>query len=213
MEVARDDGSEKTPISDALSLSDQELIDRTCSGCQEAATTLLVRRYGALMQFFARKYDDDMISDLYLHLFSNGTWARLRKWDGRSKFSTWLAAVARNLYAERVRTRSREADNLRKYALSFHRLLEGDRAERDQPMVAMADQEVQTFQNSRILRAMELLSDRDRLIVSLLDLKVPPEKIEVVAEMLDRTIEAVRVAHTRAKQRLREVLEREGEVR
>ncbi len=141
-----------------------------------------------------------MISDLYLHLFSNGTWARLRKWDGRSKFSTWLAAVARNLYAERVRTRSHGGARFAGDALSS--TVYWKETARDQPMVAMADQEVQTFQNSRILRAMELLSDRDRLIVSLLDLKVPPEKIEVVAEMLDRTIEAVRVAHTRAKQRL-----------
>lgn len=210
MGAVRESGADNTLGVHASSASDRELIDRICAGSHEATAELLINRYGALLQFLARKYDEEVVSDLYNHLFTSGTWARLRKWDGQSKFSTWLGAVVHNLYAERMRTRGREAENLRKFATLSRRLSEEDCDGQAQPASAMAAVEDRSLRISRILRALESLSPRDQLVVSLLDLRDPPEKVEVVAEMLGRTVEAVRVARTRARQRLKEALEREG---
>ena len=210
MEAIRESSAEKTPRLEYQLLSDRELIDLICAGSPEATVELLVSRYGRYLQYLARRYDDDLVSDIYLHLFSAGNWARLRKWSGRSKFVTWLGVVAHNLHAEKMKSRGREAVNLEKYASSARRLQEAERVERDQPIVAITDQEDDTIRNSRILRALNSLSPRDQLLVSLLDLRDPPEKIEIVAEMMNRTVEVVRVAHTRAKQRLRDALKRDG---
>jgi RNA polymerase sigma factor (sigma-70 family) len=210
MEAVRETGAEKTPTLEYPLLPDRELIDLICAGSQEATVEFLVNRYGRLLQYLARRYDDDLLSDIYHQIFSGGTWARLRKWDGRSKFGTWLGAVAHNLHAEKMRSRGRELVNLGKFASSARRLHEEDRVERDQPIVPITDREDGDARRSWILRALNSLSPRDQLLVSLLDLRDPPEKIEIVAGMMNRTVEVVRVAHTRAKKRLREALERDG---
>ncbi len=210
MEAIRESSAEKTPKLDDPLLTDQALIDLVCAGSQEATVELLVNRYGRYLQYLARRYDDDLVSDIYLHLFSAGSWARLRKWTGRLKFATWLGVVAHNLHAEKMKSRGREVVNLEKYASSVRRLQEAERVEQDQPGVAITDREDDATRNSWILRALNSLSPRDQMLVSLLDLRDPPEKIEVVAEMMNRTVEVVRVAHTRAKHRLRDALKRDG---
>lgn len=210
MEVVSDCGATRPPNIDYTSLSDEALIGLICAGSEEATVAFFNHRYGHTLQTLARKYGEDLVSDIFHHLYSEGTWSRLLKWNGSSKFSTWLAIVAYNLNADKWKARNREADNLRKYASSVRRLEEEDRVERDQPTVAIMDGEDHQILRSEIVRALNSLPPREQLLISLLDLTDPPVTVESVAEMLGLSLNAVRVAHTRARQHLGRVLKRDG---
>ena len=191
--------------------SDGELIRLICDGSAEAANDLLLHRHRDFLAYLARKYDEELISDLYAHLFSGGTWERLKKWDGRgAKFTTWLAVVASRLYLDRIRARGREAGNLRKFARTSGRHAEDDRAEQSRPEAGLVAGEARSARVSSVLRALATLPPRDRLILSHLDLRDPPYPVESVAEMIGLRVEAVRTARSRAKERLRKALEADG---
>lgn len=85
------------------------LAGRTGDGC-EFAFEELVRRVHERVREWARHFTDDHDdADDVAQLVLVRLHARAREFDGKSRFTTWLYQVTRNLALDRLRTESRRA--------------------------------------------------------------------------------------------------------
>lgn len=81
---------------------------RAAAGGDLRAFELLVRTYQAPVWRFLRRFlaDDALAEDVTQETFVR-VHAKLRSYDGRSRFSSWLFAIARNAGIDAVRSRDR----------------------------------------------------------------------------------------------------------
>lgn len=95
-------------------LSDEQLYARYRSGDRAAFEVLLRRHRAPLFSFVIRFLGttdhagaEDIVQDAFLRIVRGGDW------EGRSRFSTWLYTIARNLCVDGMRRqRHRRADSL-----------------------------------------------------------------------------------------------------
>ena len=188
--------------------SDRELVEALCSGGHresEAESYLLFELCHDAIWFWSNgsKPDyDDLLGAIYLHLRGDGDegrgWTALRKWHVGSSLKTWLGMVIRNLHFDRLRKLGRESGH-------FRQIEEwGDFAA--EASLTLPERNVDViFTRSLVLRAMEKLTDQERLVVHLnfLEERTIPE----VAELMKISVGNVGVIKHRAIKALRGILE------
>ena len=197
-------------------LSDDEVI-RTAAGGDHAAFTELVRRYEQTVYRFSLKLcrdprtAEEVLQDTFINVFR-----KLRSFDGKSKFSTWLyAIVANNCLMKR---RKRKLEELPKEQLKPPPLITGadliaegyDPGPRFAEMLAvveetpadlMLNKELRTVLDAAILK----LPDLYRAVFVLRD--VEGKTTEETGEILGVSQEAVKSRLRRARSFLREQLD------
>jgi RNA polymerase sigma-70 factor (ECF subfamily) len=183
-------------------LSDDEVI-RTAAGGDHAAFTELVRRYEQTVYRFSLKLcrdprtAEEVLQDTFINVFR-----KLRSFDGKSKFSTWLYAIVANncLMKRRKRKEPLElldtplTDGEGRYAHQIARWEET-------PADLMLNKELRTVLDAAILK----LPDLYRAVFVLRD--VEGKTTEETGEILGVSQEAVKSRLRRARSFLREQLD------
>ncbi len=188
-------------------LSDDEVI-RTAAGGDHAAFTELVRRYEQTVYRFSLKLcrdprtAEEVLQDTFINVFR-----KLRSFDGKSKFSTWLYAIVANNCLMKRRKRKLEeleeplelldtppTDGEGRYAHQIARWEET-------PADLMLNKELRTVLDAAILK----LPDLYRAVFVLRD--VEGKTTEETGEILGVSQEAVKSRLRRARSFLREQLD------
>lgn len=185
-------------------LSDVELVRRIVGGCQESLLHLVVDRCGGLLRAIAARchYDGDLAHDVCVHLFGQaGDWAKLSTWKGDAPLTAWIRSVAFNICFNQSRRQL-------KYRARFGRLNEGvDPQDSGGNVADTLDAELT---RSKLLKMIEKLDERDRMMILLHYLSHPPVPIDQLATMMQVKIETARVIKFRALERLRAICRDEG---
>lgn len=182
-------------------LSDVDLVQRICDGCEDALLHLVVDRFGGLFKMISAKfhYDGDLPHEVCVRLWSDGDWSRLRSWKG-SGLRSWLRTLATHICLNEYQRR-------KKYLGRFQCLTKVNDAPDQIESVSTELLFIQEVQRSKLLRAINKLSPREQNVINshcLGDLT-----IEELSELLRLEVSAARTAKSRAIQRLRELLQRE----
>ena len=179
-------------------LSDEKLITMIAMNHQQAYT-VLVRRYERLVQSVLSRYLSDpeavkeVMQDTFLRAFR-----ALPDFQGRSKFSTWLYKIAVSLAVNRLR--------IKRY-MSWQSL-------EDAPVKAVdaysdfttSFEKQETY--SQLQDAIRQLSQQDAVALELFYLH--EHSVEEIGQMTGWTSSNIKSRLSRARVRLRHVMEREG---
>jgi len=178
--------------------SDESLIQDICAGNKEAFVQL-VRRYKrkvfGLAARFARDADDldDICQDVFIKIYEN-----LGKFRADAPFEHWLSRVTIRTCYDALRSRKKEKGNVP--LESIHYLLE--------------DTSVGTHQAGEEARkllewGLDRLRPEERLVITLLELE--EKSIKEIAEMTGWSQANVKVRAFRARQKLKQLLEKQYE--
>ena len=185
-------------------LSDDELVNRICAGCEESLLHLVVDRCGGLIRMLAKTYrfDGDLAQELCVHLFSGGDWKRLRNWQGKSSLNAWVRSVTTNLCLNQWRTRTR-------YQLRFRRLYDGPEPASDGKSNPAERRLYLEATRTELLRAIERLSARDQMAILLHCLGDQQLTLKELADVLGVKPGNAATIKSRAIERLGKILREE----
>lgn len=181
--------------------SEQALV-AACAEGDAAAWQAFVTAYGRLIEATAAKVNlrgsaaadlDDLVAHVYEKLLDDGC-RRLRAWQGRARFSTYLVQVVRNLaldFAERFQ---------RGPAMTP---LE-ERPEAPAPTPETDEEETMALQVKALRVALDRLPPRQAVIVRM---RLEGASLRDIAALLKRPVGTVSVENSRALQRLRTLME------
>ncbi len=184
-----------TPFSE---VPDEELIKAFKTRADKAAFEALILRHRASLRRFlvlhlgGSEDLDEVEQETLVRVFGS-----LGKFDGRSRFTTWLFTVSRRAAAEHARRRKRDRKALKRLALFRP---DTDPRESDEPHRQVLDAE----RKSGILAALDLLGDLDRSLLYLRDAE--GESVEALAEAFGLPAGTVKSRLSRARQKIRPTL-------
>lgn len=139
---------------------------------------------------------DDLEALVYQKLLEDRC-RRLRNWQGRARFSTYLVQVARNQVLDWVDARGR--------TLSTSPMDERTDAPADS--VDVAEEEEANLQHAALQKAIATLPEKQALILSL---RIEGKSLRDIAELLQRPVGTISVENSRAMARVRGYLEQTG---
>ena len=155
------------------------LIDGVRSGRPAALERLLVRVQSRVHEWAARFTDDDDAADDVTQDVLIGLERRMKRFDGRSRFSTWLFAVTRNVALSQRRRDQRRIE-----------LLERRIAIEDSPTESAHDSDRDTLA-ALVLLYFDALPRRQRQIFELADIRgLTPAQIARQLNMEPVTVRA-----------------------
>jgi len=185
--------------------SDRDLVVALVKGEAKAVEVILGEAYCApiLRALSARFHLDreDLRQDLLIHLMKDD-WACLRKWEGRSALKSYLWTVAIHFCCQRCRIMKRGPRTCALNDCDGRPVEFKDKTQLD-PRTATATKDYL----AAILRAIEKLPERDRLMMYML---TDERSVAEIAETFRLSLEATRTAIHRARQRLKEILAEGG---
>lgn len=179
-------------------LTDATLINMVLSG-QESACTALVKRHERLLHFVLQSYLPDyearqeVIQDTFLRAFR-----ALPGFRAESKFSTWLAKIARTTAISRLRLKRFATWNLIDETLSYsdNHLYSNERY-------------LEKQESSRMLRSVvEKLEPNDAKALDLFYFK--EQSLEEIGQLTGWTTSNIKTRLFRARQRLHALLLKDG---
>ena len=193
-------GSQQPPTAP----DDASLLARLRAG-EEPAYEELVRTYSLRLLLVARRIvgsDEDardVVQDAFLSAFRN-----LERFAGEAKLSTWLHRIVVNTALMKLRTRRRKPEESIEPLLPTF-LADGHHAERFSARSERVD-EVVSRQETRdaVRRWIDELPESYRTVLVLRDIE--GLSTEETAQLLDMTINAVKIRLHRARQALRTLL-------
>ena len=159
--------------------SQHRLYDRYASGM-----FVVCRRYAN-----SREEAEDMLMEGFMNVFKN-----LSSFKGDSKFFTWVYSVMVNTAVSHYRSVKRFRNEL-----LAEDVLDGDEFAEEERITA-------SLEASRLLDLMEQMPDGMRVVFNLK--AVEEYSFSEIAEMLDKKENAIRISYMRARQWLKERVER-----
>lgn len=180
-------------------LPDQALIAACLAGEAKAYSQLVIRHqqkvYGLLFRFLGGRDDaEDICQETFVTAYQ-----KLRLFDGRSSFSTWVCKIALNKARDFIRAGKTEAESLADGVE-----LESVADEPDAtPAHALETRQVGE-QVQRLLRKLPA-TYREVLILK----HIEGYSHEEIAEMIDATVENVKVRTFRARQLFKQLFDKE----
>lgn len=183
-----------------FSVSNEDLLD-LCKRQDQEALRLLLRRherpvYSLLYRMLSNHEDaEEALAEVFVKV-----WRGAAFFKGDAKFTTWLYRIASNTARDFLRSRkSRREVSIEDVIVN--ELEAGDRATGD--MRDPAEHVLEADQRTRILRAMNELSEDDRLLVSLYHFQECD--YEQISKITGTPTNNLKVKLFRARQRLRKV--------
>jgi RNA polymerase sigma-70 factor (ECF subfamily) len=182
--------------------TEQELIDACIAGEPDAWLAFrdryrkLIRATVARTSSMAETGVDDLESTVYQKLLEDRC-RRLRAWQGRARFSTYLVQVTRNLVLDWVDTQKRSLPTL-PLDERMDLATDGDSHEMD---------EETEIRHAALHAAIEALPERQAIIMRL---RIQGKSLRDIAHLLNRPVGTVSVESSRAMERMRALLERGG---
>ena len=201
----------KTPHSKRVDDSDELTLIRKAQGGDERAFARIVKDYETVVYSFAYKvcHDRDKAEEAWQDTFVN-VFRKLKQFDGKSKFSTWLySIVVNNCLMKHRRTKLDQAMVRIDVPEGFHEDpltdAEGHTVQtiaswKDTPIDSLMNKELQ----SHLEKAIEKLPLDYRMVFILRD--VEGQSAEAVSKMLKLSVPAVKSRLRRARVFLREQL-------
>ncbi len=183
---------------------EEQLVSMICSGgegAEVAIETLLLTIGHSVVEYYSRRFgidDGELLTSLFVHLCgSKNNWAKLRTWNGTASLKTWLGVVTGRLCLDQVRKEKREKKRLRTLDAWCE-----DPAKEE--LTAPESRVEAKLSEARLLTAMQGLSERDRLVISLSALD--GLSMDEVAITLQISTNAANVLKTRAMKKLSKLL-------
>jgi RNA polymerase sigma-70 factor (ECF subfamily) len=176
--------------------SDEDLVQRVLAGDTESFS-LVVRRYeGEVWKVAAAVLGDRMLTENLVQQTFVNAYQRLHQYQHGRDLARWLKGIARNLVREELRKRSRETQHLSHYRAYLDALYDDeDAAEERASELERALRDCRGQLGAAASRALALHYD-DGL------------SVEQAAAAIDRTLAATRQLLFRARQALRDCVER-----
>ena len=183
---------------DFKKLTDQQILENVFSDEGKVIQYLFYTKCNSMFCFIIKDMfssnhieRDELINELYLYLKENN-WERLRKFEGRSKLTTWLSVVAVRFF---INNRSRLIDSRGRNDLNIAH------AEN----IASKTSHEHFIQNMDLYEAINKLKNpRDKFVILALEIEGRDKK--EVAENLNTSIDNLYNISKRAKDRLSGIL-------
>lgn len=182
--------------------TEQELIAECIAGSPDAWTEFK-HRYARLVRAAAVRtssVDDATLDDLeaiVYHKLIEDKCRRLRAWQGRARFSTYLVQVTRNLVLDWVDVQKRTVPTAP---------LE-DRLDAACDTPDLGADEVAAVQARALYEAIKALPERQAVIMRM---RLAGHSLRDIAQLLGRPIGTISVESSRAMEKLRTLLEQSG---
>lgn len=191
-----------SPSQDDPAASEAELLERLLSRARRGDTQAWARLYQAHFDAIHRHAtylvgDPSLGEDLVQDVFAQAM-VSIARYDGRSSFLGWLRGITSNIARMHWRSQSRRRS-------AYDRL---NRSPTDRARSLPDEAHVQAKQAEALLAALEILPANLREAFVLLDLQ-ERDADEVAAE-LGLSVGNLRVRASRARGRVREILDRQG---
>jgi RNA polymerase sigma-70 factor (ECF subfamily) len=191
-----------------FSASNEMLLER-CQNQDQGALRVLFRRherpvYNLLYRMLSNHEDaEEALAEVFVKV-----WRAAATFKGDSKFTTWLFRIAANTARDMLRSRvSRSEVSIEDVVINEFKIAECASYKSGNP-----EKQILIFdENDRIMRAMQKLSDEDRLLITLYHIQ--ELDYEEVAEITNIPIRNLKVKLFRARQRLKKLcveLEKDG---
>ncbi|MBI2433271.1 MAG: sigma-70 family RNA polymerase sigma factor [Candidatus Hydrogenedentes bacterium] len=185
-------------MSSNLDRSEQELIAACLAGAPGAWDQFMIqyRRVirataGRLCQRYrdSSTDTDDLEHHVYQKLMEDNH-RRIRAWQGRAKFSTYLVQITRNLVLDYFALR-KKAPDVEAYQAHLERAKDGPKLE---------DEEINDARRAALRKALESLPEKQALIIRL---RLEGKSLCEIAAITNRPLGTVSVENSRALEKLR----------
>ncbi len=179
-------------------LSDEELLVRCCEQDESALRELLSRHqtsvYSLLYRMLGCREDaEEALADVFVKV-----WRSAASFKGRSRFRTWLYKVAANTARDMLRSRKARPE------VALEDVMLENASAVGQGNGCVVDSDPAPFDDAAVVmleKAMERLSEEDRLIISLYH--IDECSLPEIAEILGQPRGNLKVKLFRARQKLR----------
>ena len=176
------------PAQEEIMASDEELMHRFSGGDVRAFGKLYARHQSRVYGFCRNLTGDaaaaqDLVQESFLRVLRYGA-----GFDSRSRFSTWLFRVTRNVCNDYLTSQNKEADRLSRYA--------------DEAGTTVSHQNDADSRLAVVIEALHRLSPAHREVLVLS--RFEGMKYADIAELLEITVDAVKQRAHRALRELRE---------
>lgn len=178
-------------------LTDEQLIDCLMAGDGQVVEYLFYDKCRAMFGYIIKEvfshriHIDELVNELYLMLREDN-WRRVRKFEGRSRFTTWLSVVATRFF---IAKRDQMIDSARNNPLSEWQI-------NNIPCRNGFDDFIGRIDLYNAINKLD--SPRDRFVV--LALEIEGQSAGEVASVLGVTVENLYNIKRRAKERLSNIL-------
>ncbi|PID94237.1 MAG: RNA polymerase subunit sigma-70 [Bacteroidetes bacterium] len=172
-------------------IRDDDYIDQVISG-NTAAYAPLVERYQDMVFSIVMRVvrnaavAEDISQDVFVKVFQS-----LSEFQRKAQFSSWLYRIAYNAAISHVRKSKREFTSIDEQVIDNY----ADEEVQDMVMGLNADE-----QKKVITRALEMLNERDRVLIEMFYLR--DKSIEEIAMITDLTVSNVKVKLHRLRKKL-----------
>ena len=189
------------PVKDDPQRQEEAWIAR-CREGETQAFCFLVERYERMVRAVIRRLiaTEHDVDDLAQQSFVSA-YEKLAQFNGSCQFSTWLCQIALNKARDAMRTRRYRQDDLDVYELE----LEGDD---DGPQARLEAQQEEQRLDRQLQVALGNLKPEERELIVLK--YIQGYGYDTVADMLGCTVQAAKVRSFRAREKLKEILQRFG---
>ena len=189
------------PVEDNPQRQEEAWIAR-CREGETQAFCFLVERYERMVRAVIRRLiaTEHDVDDLAQQSFVSA-YEKLAQFNGSCQFSTWLCQIALNKARDAMRTRRYRQDDLDVYELE----LEGDD---DGPQARLEAQQEEQQLDRQLQVALGNLKPEERELIVLK--YIQGYGYDTVADMLGCTVQAAKVRSFRAREKLKEILQRFG---
>ena len=189
------------PVEDNPQRQEEAWIAR-CREGETQAFCFLVERYERMVRAVIRRLiaTEHDVDDLAQQSFVSA-YEKLAQFNGSCQFSTWLCQIALNKARDAMRTRRYRQDDLDVYELE----LEGDD---DGPQARLEAQQEEQRLDRQLQVALGNLKPEERELIVLK--YIQGYGYDTVADMLGCTVQAAKVRSFRAREKLKEILQRFG---
>lgn len=184
-------------IKDLNKLTDSEIIEYLINGDEQVTEYLFYEKCNSMFNYIIKEiFDyrvdkDELINELYLFLYKNN-WAKIRKFEGRSKLTTWISVVAVRFF---IRKRDIRIESPQKTQLS-------DKETTNIPDKISYNNFITNFDLYSAIN--KLKNPRDRFVIMAIDIEGKEEK--EIAAALNVNIENLYNIKRRARKQLSNIL-------
>lgn len=177
-------------------LTDQQIIEYLIRGNGQVIQYLFYEKCSSMFGYiikevFAYQVDkDELVNELYIYL-SEDNWKKVREFEGRSKFTTWLSVISVRYFYKKKR-------NMIEFDPRKTQINEAEKLSNDNTYDSFV-------KNIDLYNAINKLKNaRDRFVI--MALEIEGRTIEEVAKSLGITIENLYNVRKRAKKHLSNIL-------
>jgi RNA polymerase sigma factor (sigma-70 family) len=191
-------------------MDEKQLLEKCIAGDEKAWREFLARYQcyinGAILALLAKfsireiEIADDIFAGVIEKLLSDDCRA-LRRFQWKSKFSTWLVSVARNKTYDYLRGLKR------KPTISMSTPIDEGEAEMEKTLAADLDLEHELEVNLTVAEALKMLPQKERLLLKLYYIEGMKEK--EIAGLLGMSVDAVSARKSRAVKKLQKLVRKD----